>query len=153
IDETDFAGPGMSIYLRVALGDREGAMRSARISLERAERVVAADPNNGHALAFGVGALAALGEQDRAKEWMSRALLLDPDNLLARYNFACTLVVDFHDLDAALEMLSPVFENVPISLLSHAKVDVDLDPLRADPRFQSMLADAEARLKAKEASA
>jgi adenylate cyclase len=148
VDDTDFAGPGMSIYIRTAMGDLEGAQRAARLSLERAEKVAAADPNNGHAMAFGVGALAALGEKVRAKEWMERALLLDPDNMLMRYNFACTLVVDFHDHEAAIEMLRPVFEDVAVTLFSHAKVDVDLDPLRADPRFQAMLADAEARLRA-----
>jgi len=30
--------------------------------------------------------------------------------------------------------------------LNHAKVDADLDPLRDDPRFKSMIAAAEARL-------
>ena len=46
-------------------------------------------PSNGAAISFGVSALAALGERDRAMEWMERALLIDPDNLNMRYNFAC----------------------------------------------------------------
>ena len=38
---------------------------------------------------------------------MNRALLIDPDNLKMRYNFACELTG--RDIDAALEMLGPVF--------------------------------------------
>jgi hypothetical protein len=41
-----------------------------------------------------------------------------------------------------------VFETAYIARLNHAKVDPDLNPLRADPRFQSMMAQAEARLAA-----
>jgi hypothetical protein len=36
--------------------------------------------------------------------------------------------------------------------LTHAKVDPDLDPVRADPRFQAMIAEAEARLAAEESA-
>ena len=42
-------------------------------------------------MSFGAGGLAALGETDRAREWMERAMLIDPDNLNMRYNFACML--------------------------------------------------------------
>ena len=31
-------------------------------------------------------------------------------------------------------------------MLQHVKIDPDLDPLRDDPRFQAMIAAAEARL-------
>jgi adenylate cyclase len=61
-------------------------------------------------MGMGVTALAALGETDRAKDWMRRALLIDPDNLQMRYNFACTLAASLGDPDAALDMLGPVLE-------------------------------------------
>jgi adenylate cyclase len=147
LDEAEFGAPGMLVNLCTAKGDKDGARRWARTTLERAEKVVATDPNNGHAMAFGAGALAALGEKERAKEWMERALLVDPDNTLMRYNFACTLAVEFDDRDGAIAMLGPVFgKSSSVSLLAHAKVDTDLDKLRDDPRFQTMLADADARI-------
>ena len=64
-----------------------------------------------------------------------------------RYNFACALTV-LKDTEAAIEILGPVFETAHIDRLNHAKVDPDLDPLREDPRFEAMVASAEARLAA-----
>ena len=98
------------------------------------------------AMGFAVGALAALGEAERAKEWAERALLLDPDNVNLRYNFACSLITDLHDYEAALDMLAPRFETMGIEVLNWVKSDPDLDPIRDDPRFKAMLAAAEARL-------
>jgi adenylate cyclase len=88
----------------------------------------------------------ALGAAERAKDWISRALLIDPDNLNARYNFACSLTSHLKEPDAALELLGPVFETMAIAWLNHAKADPDLDPLRNDPRFKAMVATAETRL-------
>ena len=93
-------------------------------------------------------ALAALGEGERAKARMERALLIDPDNFNMRYNFACALCVYLKDKEAALEMLGPVFETITESFLPYAKADPDLDLLRDDPRFQAMEAAAEKRLAA-----
>ena len=65
-----------------------------------------------------------------------------------RYNFACALSVHLKETDTALDMLEPVLAKFAGSLLHHAKVDPDLDPLREDPRFKAMLAAAEARIAA-----
>jgi adenylate cyclase len=146
IVETDFRSAGMLISCHAAIGDKEGVRRTARRALERCEKIVAAEPDNGSAMGFAVGALAALGEAERAKEWAERALLLDPDNMNLRYNFACSLITDLHDFEAALDMLRPRFETMPIEVLNWVKSDPDLDPIRDHPGFKAMLAAAEARL-------
>ena len=144
--ETDFTSAGMLVSCNSAIGDKEGARRAARRSLERCEKIVALDPGNGSAMGFAVGALAVLGESERAKEWADRALLLDPDNTNLRYNFACTLISELSDVDAALDLLAPALTHMRIEVLNWVKSDPDLDSVRDNPRFKAMLASAEARL-------
>jgi adenylate cyclase len=75
-------------------------------------------------------------------------MLIDPDNSTMRYNLACSLTTYLNDSEAALDLLGPYFERVGIADVSHAKVDPDMDPLRAHPKFQQMMAEADARIAA-----
>jgi adenylate cyclase len=143
--ETDVNSPAMLITCYSATGNVNGAQRASRITLARAETILAQDDNNGSAMGYGVSALSVLGDVERAKQWINRALLIDPDNMNMRYNFACALTIS-KETEAAIELLGPVFETAYINRLNHAKVDPDLDPLRGDLRFQAMIAAAEARL-------
>jgi adenylate cyclase len=101
-------------------------------------------------MACGVNALAVLGEAERAKEWMAREPRIDPEDLLMRYNFACGLMAYLNDADAdaALAMLAPVLAQDVGGYVNDARTDPDSDAVRDDPRFQAMLAVAEARLAA-----
>jgi adenylate cyclase len=146
--ETDLNSSSMLLTCYTALGNSQSARRVAQITLSRSEKILAQDPNNGTAMAYGAVALAALGEAERAKDWIDRALLIDPDNMNARYNFACSMTTYLKDPDSALKLLGPVFETLAIGFLNHAKADPDLDPLRDDPRFKAMVAAAETRLAA-----
>ena len=128
-------------------GDPDRRQRAAEISVDRAEKALAKDPSNVAVLAGGANALAALGEHERSKEWIDRALLLDPDNNIMRYNLACALATDLNDPDRAIEVLGPYFlTTLGVTHIRHAEVDPDLDGLRNDPRFQQMLGEARQRL-------
>ena len=146
--ETDIYSPSMLISSYSALGDAAGMRRAAQLTLERSERVLAHDPNNVVVTGDSAYALAALGEGERAKARMNRALLIDPDNFNMRYNFVCALSMHLRDKDAALDMLGPVFERITATFTPYAKTDPDLDLIRDEPRFRDMVATAEARLAA-----
>jgi adenylate cyclase len=146
--EADINSASMLISAYSALGDSVGARRAAQMSLERAEEVLARDPNNSLVSGYSAYALAALGEAERAKARMNRALLIDPDNFNMRYNFACALCVALKDKESALEMLGPVFEAISDAFLPYAKSDPDFEMIRDDPRYKAMVAAAEARLAA-----
>ena len=141
----DAHSPSMLITCYTAIGDLPAARRVAGITLARAESLLEQDHNNWSAIAHGASALATLGEAERAKEWMRRALLIQPDRMELRYNFACTLAAQLNETDAAIVMLGPVMAKLSLGFLNHAKVDPDLDPLRENPRFKAMVAAAEAR--------
>jgi adenylate cyclase len=143
---SDYYAAGMLPTCYLAIGDAEGARVAARLAAERAEKAVAIEPDNGSAMAFLVISLAVLGEKERMKEWVERAVLLDPDNLNMRYNLACTLIAVAHEDDAGLDMLEFVLKGCLADVLNWVQGDADLDPVRDNPRFKAMLAAAEARI-------
>ncbi|MGH8127436.1 MAG: TIR domain-containing protein, partial [Gammaproteobacteria bacterium] len=148
--DSDVVSAMMLISIYTVMGDAVGTRRAAEMALKRADAVLARDQTNTSVISSSATALAVLGEGERAKARMNRALLSDPDNFTMRYNFSCTLSRYLKDEDAALEMLESVFETITDTFLPYAKADPDLDLLHDDPRYKAMVADAETRL-AKEA--
>ena len=136
-----------------ALGDAAGRLRAAAVAVQRADTVLAHDQNNVAVIAFSANALSAAGEAERARARMNRALLIDPDNFSMRYNFACGLCVYQRDNDAALDMLQPLFARITGDLLRYMQADPDFESLHDDPRYQAMVAAAEARLAAARSAA
>ncbi|HUG46541.1 MAG TPA: hypothetical protein VMK31_08555, partial [Sphingomicrobium sp.] len=144
---TDHNSPSVLTCCYAATGQTAEMEAAARMALERAESAVTKDPTNSHALAAGVAALAIFGEDERAKEWIQRGLLLDPDNLSMRYNFACALSAQLDDGDSALDVLEPFFDRVTSAAhIKHLEADPDFDPIRNHARFQHGLAKARERL-------
>ena len=143
-DEADYASPFMAMQCYEALGDSAGAKTSAKEAVARLEKALAVEPDNGALLAFGAGALAILGEIDRAKAWADHALLLDPDDPTLRYNLACAMV-RAGDTAYALDRLEESLASRANFLWAQA--DNDLDPLREDASFRAIMAAAKARFE------
>jgi adenylate cyclase len=146
--ESDFHSRGMLSALYLARGDKEHARECAAKMIEHVEGALARDPDNGAALAYGALSFAAVGNNERAREWIDRALLLDPENMYMRYNLAWPVLGFFGDKEEALALLGPALAKGGKTLVSLAEADRNLDPLRDDPRFQHMLEDARARVQA-----
>ncbi|MBN8737168.1 MAG: TIR domain-containing protein [Xanthomonadales bacterium] len=151
--EADVNSSLLTLSSYKALGDKTNTHRAAEALLKRADAALAKDSSNAGIMAYSAYALMALGEGERAKARMRRAMMIDPDNTTMRYNFACMLCTDLQDKDAALKMLEPVFAKITDAFLPYAKADPDLTLLHDDPRYQAMVAAAEARLAATESAA
>jgi adenylate cyclase len=146
--ESDWHNAGMLISCYREVGDAEQLKRAAQRTVERTEKAIAKDPSNATVLASGAVALAVIGENQRAKDWIDRALLLDPENNIMRYNLACALTTELNDPDRAIKVLEPYFKTtLGVTHVRHAEADPDLDSLREDPRFKEMLHDARQRLR------
>jgi adenylate cyclase len=143
--DTDYHDAGMLMTCYESLGDLDNMRRVGKIAFERVEKAVAQDPGNGTAMAMGAGALGAMGDAERAREWIDRTLLLDPNNIHARYNLACSLV-SLGDYEGAIDLLGPYFENIEPTHWRHTGIDPDMDRVRKNPRFQEMREAARVRL-------
>jgi len=142
------AGLGMMMSSYHALGDTAGERRAAEFLLAHAERSLTQDHINASAMTCVVGACAVLNKMERARSLMERGLLLAPENATLRYNFACGLCTHMNDFEGALRLLEDVFPTLSPSMVEHAKRDPDFEPLHGDPRYQALVATAEARVAA-----
>jgi adenylate cyclase len=153
LNDTDWHNPNMLTTCYEGMGDEAQMKKWAMMVRERVQRAVDIDPTNGTALSAGAYALATLGDKERSREWMRRALLLDPENLVMRYNTACVIASRFDDANETLDTLEPFFQRVTSATwIWHAEADPDLTMVRGHPRFEEMLASAKQRLGMAEAA-
>ena len=146
LDENDFHSCMMLLTCFQALGSHERKPEVAQQMLERSERVLEQDSLNGSALGVSAAALTILGDLDRAKQRIQRAMMVDPENINMPYNFACMLATWVGDLEGALDMLGPIMPRTSRSLMMTMMADPDMDPLRNHPRFKNMVAETMSRL-------
>ncbi len=118
---------------------REGDIAPvARRAVERAERELTQHPENPRPAYLGAGCLLSLGEGDRAREWLGRAMAIDPDDVLTQYNIACVLA-QLGDHDKAFDLLERLLPHANHETKSWIKHDSDFDSLRRLPRYQQVL--------------
>ena len=143
--ETEFYCGCMAVQCYLGKGDIAGAQTAARRALVTVEKVIAAEPDHGRALGLGVAVLATLGEAERAREWIARGRLVDPDNVNLHINFACALV-RLGDYDGALDLTEAVIDRSSEGSLIWLETDNDFDPLRGHDRFKAMIERTRARV-------
>ena len=143
--ESDFHAWAMLSTCYKALGEQAKLRHSAGKMVSEAQSAVQQDPSNGAALGILAGGYALLGQKEKTREWIDRAILVDPDNITMRYNFACVLSI-LGDKEEAIKMLETALPRASAFQVTTAAYDTDLECVRDDPRFQKMLAEAQQRL-------
>jgi adenylate cyclase len=130
--ETDYLCAYLAASCYRTLGRHDQSRSAARRAVERAEREIALRADNSHAMVMGAIALAYLGEQERAKDWTSRALLIESADAQDHYNLACALA-QMNEADQALDLLEDYARKMAPERINWIKRDVDLEPLRTNP--------------------
>ena len=135
----DYQALILLIQIYRSLGRDADAKSAAQRGVERAEKDLILHPDNPRSAYLGAAALVTLGDNDRAREWLSRAMAIDPHDIWTQYNAAC-IYTSLGDIDRALDVLERVLPHAGHEL-KHGwiKYDSDLDPLRDHPRYQKIL--------------
>ena len=145
--DTDFHSWAMLSSTYGALHEAAAARHAAERAVEQAKRALAQDPTNGNALGMVGYGLAVMEERQRFKEWVERAVLINPDNTFMRYNFACITAMKLRDVDGALDLLEPIVAGFrSVSIYNATLADPDLESVRENPRFVRMMTDAARKL-------
>lgn len=142
--DSDFHAWALLATCYQAAGNAEKVQAAARMMVSEAQKALVEDPSNGAALGIAAGGLAIGGEHERAREWIDRAMLLDPENDNMRYNFACIFACYMQDKEAALALLATTVTRSRLHFVA-AQTDPDFDCLRDDPRFAALVESGRAR--------
>jgi serine/threonine protein kinase/Flp pilus assembly protein TadD len=119
------------------LGRKAESEAALRQGLQVAEGHLELNPDDARALYLGAGALAQLGQEDRALEWTKRAFSIDPEDSGVLYNVACSYAL-LGQIDEAIVCLEKAIQN-GFGHREWLENDSDLESLREDPRFKSLL--------------
>ncbi|MGH7701501.1 MAG: protein kinase domain-containing protein, partial [Gemmatimonadales bacterium] len=120
-----------------SLGRRAEADAAIRRGIQLAERHLEFNPDDARALLLGAGALILLGECGKSADWVARALALDPEDSGVLYNATCVYALG-GETDQAIECLGQAIQK-GFGDRAWLDSDSDLDSLRQDSRFQTLL--------------
>ena len=121
-----------------AQGLPEAAVAASRAALGVIERHMELHPDDPRAATQRAVTLLRLGRAKEGLEWAAEALELDPRDAGVLYNVACVRALS-GDVDGAIEALTEVVR-LGLTPKEWFERDPDLVSLRADPRFQALLA-------------
>jgi adenylate cyclase len=133
----DYQSPLLAAQIYDDAGRPSEAEAARRLGVERAERRLETDPDDARALYMAANGMAALHEDERAREWARRAKALRPDDGMVLYNVACVLAL-LGSRDGALECLERAVR-CGLRQRGWYEHDSNLDGLRSDTRFQALL--------------
>jgi adenylate cyclase len=133
----DYQSPLLVAQSYDDLGRPEDAANSRTRGIELAEQHLRLNPDDARALYMAANGMAALGQNERAREWAQRALAVRPDDPMLLYNVGCI----FSLLGCVEEAVSCLERGADLGVAEKGwyEHDSNLDPLREHPRFQALL--------------
>jgi adenylate cyclase len=134
----DYQSAMMLTTVLRSLKRKDEAERYARLTVKRAEAALQLHPESSKPAMVGAIQLAALGERESALEWLARALAVDPDDNLSRYNAAC-VYAHLGEVDRAFDLLDIWINQTGIDFKRWFQNDSDLDSIRDHPRYKNLL--------------
>jgi adenylate cyclase len=140
----DFQTKSFLVNIYRSLSRPADSRAAAEEALRRAQRELERHPDNARAAYLGGIMLAVLGQSEQAREWLSRALAIEPDDFFTLYNVACGYA-HLGELDSAIELLEHSMPSANEERKAWLRHDGDLDPLREHPRFVELLRRIEAQ--------
>jgi serine/threonine protein kinase/tetratricopeptide (TPR) repeat protein len=133
----DYQAPLLLGMVYIGLGLKPDAEESYRRAWQRAEKHLELHPDDARALYLGANALCRLGERARSLDWARRALAIDPEDCGILYNIACVYALQ-GKTEEAIDCLEKAMTHA-YWYKRWAQHDSDLDSLRGNPRFQSLM--------------
>jgi serine/threonine protein kinase/Tfp pilus assembly protein PilF len=133
----DFQAPSMLAQAYDSLGDKANAESWYRRAAQTIEERLELNPDDTRAMILGAGALASLGERERALDMADRALSVDPDDSALLYNVAC-IYGTLDDKERAIETLERAVDS-GFGQREWIATDPDLECIRGTPRYNAIL--------------
>jgi non-specific serine/threonine protein kinase len=137
VNPDDYQAPTLLATAYGGLGRKAEGEAARRRAMEIIEKHLQLHPDDARALYMGGSCLCLLGERPRALDWTRRALAIEPDDPGALYNVACNYSL-LGRPEESIDCLEKAIEN-GFGFKQWIEHDSDLDPLRTNPRFQTLL--------------
>ena len=138
VQPDDCQAPLLLYQTMRALGRGDEGEQYARMGIKRAEEALRRYPESSRPAQLGAAAMVSLGETAQAKEWMERALAIDPDDTHIKYNAAC-MWAQMGETERALDLLEQWASHVGRENKDWMKEDPDLASLRDHPRYAKIV--------------
>ena len=131
-----------SVYLiglvLMQLGRANEARDAQQDALKRVTKYIDLNPDEARPYILAAGALARLGQRERAKQWIDRAQSLAPDDDAILYNAGCALAI-LGEQDKALDALERAID-AGLAGGDWVPQDPDWESLRDQTRFKELVA-------------
>ncbi len=117
----------------------EEAEAAYRKSLTVAKQYMEMNPDDPRAATMCAVSFCRLGQREEGLKWAERALAIDPDDAMVRYNVACLYALE-GNTEESLACLEEAFRR-GFGNREWIMRDPDLESVREDPRFQTLMRD------------